>query len=243
MHVSTLVRWGAVLSIAGLALTACSDNPSAPSAQPKRFSSNAAQEAWLLANGGPERAGRGKPDKTNDVQTRQFVVDPSQATTIRAGDHWVTFPAYSICNPATSGYGEDLWDAPCEELREPIVITATWSSKYGHAHIDFQPALRFVPTNDPSQFVRLGMRDFEDFDPSVRYPILWQRPSDGKWVDESVADPSLSTFREESGHDRVSRRLKHFSGYMIMGAESCDAWSSLSCLPLSEFSGWLVNGG
>lgn len=243
MHVSTLVRWGAVLTAVGLAVTGCSDTLSAPSAQPKRFTSNAAQEAWLLANGGPDRAGRGKADKELQVFSREFVVNPAQATTIKAGDHWVTFPAYSICDPATSGYGEDKWDAPCDALREPIVIKATWTSKYGHAHIDFQPALRFVPTNDPSQFVRLGMRDFDDFDPNASYPILWQRPSDGKWVDESFSDPSLGTFREEGGNNRVSRRLKHFSGYMIQGAESCDAWSALSCLPLSEFAGWLVQGG
>ena len=244
MHVSTLVRWSAVLGVVGLALTGCSDNaPLAPSAQPKRFATNGEKEAWLLANGGTDRAGRGKADKTLQLSTKDFVVDPTKETTIRAGDHWVTFPANSICDPATSGYGEELWDAPCEPLQTPIVIRATWVSKYGHAHIEFQPALRFVPTNDPSRYVRLGMKDYDAFDPNVVYPILWQRPSDGKWVDESASDPSLGTLKDEGANDRVSRRLKHFSGYMIMGAESCDAWSELSCLPLSEFAGWMVLGG
>lgn len=241
MHVSTLVRWGAALTVLGFAVSACSDSPSGPSAQPKRFSSDAAQEAWLLANGGPDRAGRGKADKTLEKFSREFVVDPSEFTTIKAGDHEVRFPAFSICDPSTSGYGEDMWDAPCEPLRTPLTITATWSSKYGHAHIDFQPALRFVPTNDPNQFVRLYMKDYEDLADGEVPSILWQRPSDSKWVDESQADPSMTSFRDESGH-RVSRRLKHFSGYLMQGFESCDAWSSLSCLPLSEFAGYLLSG-
>lgn len=241
MHVSTLVRWGSVLGVLGLAVAACSESPSAPTAQPKRFSSNAAQEAWLLENGGPGRAGRGKADKDLQVFTREFVVDPSQATTIKAGDHWVSFPAFSICDPATSGYGEDLWDAPCEPLRTPITITATWTSKYGHAAVDFQPALRFVPTADPSQFVRLSLKDFDALLPEYSYPIFWQRPSDGVWVDESLSDPSMGSVKDEAGN-RVSRRLKHFSAYWLGAGESCDAWSALSCLPLSEFAGYLIGG-
>ena len=242
MHVSTLVRWGAVLTVLGLAVSACSETPSGPTAQPKRFSSDAAQEAWLLANGGPDRAGRGKADKTNDVFSREFVVDPTVFSTLKAGDHEVRFPAFSICDPATSGYGEDVWDAPCEPLRTPIVIKATWSSKYGHAFIDFQPALRFVPTDDPDRYVRLFLKDFDALDPARIMPIVWERPSDGKWVDESLMDPSLGTYQDERG-DRVSRRLKHFSGYMITASESCDAWSSLSCLPLSEFAGFMMGAG
>jgi hypothetical protein len=240
MHVSTLVRWGAVLTVVGVAVTACSDAPSAPSARP-RFSAQPS-EAWLLANGGPSRAGRGRSNKQNDVNSQDFVVDPTQSTTIRAGDHEVTFPANSICDPASSGYGEDRWDAPCEPLQTPIKVTATWTSKYGHAFVQFEPALRFVPTDDPSQFVRLSMKDYYDLDPNYSYPIFWQRPADGTWVNESLSDPSLGSLKDERGN-RVSRRLKHFSSYFIGAGESCDAWSSLECLPLIEFSGWMVGAG
>jgi len=243
MHVSTLVRWGAALMLVGVAGTACSDStsaPSAPSARP-RFSSNQASEAWLLANGGPTRAGRGRDDKSKDVNSQTFVVDPTESSSIRAGDNVVTFPANSICDPATSGYGEDLWDAPCEPAKAPITITATWTSKYGHAVVQFEPALRFVPSDDSNQWVRLSMKDLWDLDPSYNYPIFWQRPSDGTWVDESKSDPSLGSFMDLPGN-RVSRRLKHFSSYFIGAGESCDAWSVESCLPLVEFAGYLLSG-
>ena len=242
MHVSTLVRWGAVLTV-GLAVAACSDSPSGPTAPSARPKLSAAQltDAWLLANGGPSRDGRGRDNKDVKVYEADFVVDPSQPSTIRAGDHTVSFPANSICDPASSGYGENLWDAPCEPLRTPITIHATWTSKAGHAFIDFQPALRFVPTSDPSQFVTLSMKDYWDLDPNYSYPIFWQRPSDGLWVDESVNDPSMASVKDLPGN-RVSRRLKHFSGYFVGASEVCDAWTSASCLPVLEFSGWLISG-
>ena len=84
------------------------------------------------------------------------------------------------------------------------------------------------------------MNDAEKrFDPSKVYPILWQRPSDGIWFDEGANDPSMATVEDLPGN-RVSRRLKHFSGYMIAGAEVCDAWSGSWCAPVISFNGYLV---
>jgi len=240
MRVSMLVRWGTALA-AALVVAACSDTatapPSAPAARPRL--SDKQFEQWLLSNGGVSRDGRGRDNKTNDVNSQDFVVDPTRAATIRAGDHVVKFPANSICDPATSGYGEDMWDAPCTPLSTPITIHATWSSKYGHAFIDFQPALRFVPTSDPSQYVTISMKDYWDINTAYPYPIYWQRPSDGEWVDESMFDPSMSAVMDLPGN-RVSRRLKHFSGYLLAAGEICDAWSSSSCAPIMSFAGYLV---
>ena len=239
MRVSMLVRWGTALA-AAVMVAACSDTATAPPSAPARPRLSDKQfEQWLLDNGGVSRDGRGRKNKTDTAWTQDFVIDPTQASTIKAGDHQVYFPANSICDPATSGYGEGMWDQPCQPLTQPITIHATWNSKYGHAFIDFQPALRFVPTSDPSQYVTITLKDYYDLDPSLHYPIVWQRPSDGLWVDESASDPSMATIQEVVGN-RVSRRLKHFSGYMVAGAEVCDAWSGDWCAPVVSFAGYMV---
>lgn len=227
-----MVRRGAVLLGIGVAVAACSDSATAPAA--RHFSPG----SGLAEMGGGINQGRGKADVDKGVFSQDFVVDPSQQTTVNLGNHVVVFPAHSICDPATSGYGENMWDAPCTPLDQPITIRATWSSKYGHAFIEFGTALRFVPSDDPNQWVRLIMKDYGQLDPNYSYPIFWQRPSDGAWVDEGQIDPSMTSVRDLE-NNKVARRLKHFSSYWIGAGESCDAMEG-SCLPLSGFAGYLL---
>lgn len=237
MRVSTLVRWCTLLSAAG-AIAACADTATSPrpAARPQLANS---YEQWLLDNGGVSRDGRGRPNVTDSVWTKDFVVDPTQASQIKLGDHVVSFPAYSICDPATSGYGEDMWDAPCSPLQQPITIHASWNSKLGHAFIDFEPALRFVPTTDPSQYVTITMKDYVQLDSTATYPIFWLRPSDSTWVDESLTDASEASVKDLNGN-KVTRRLKHFSGYLVGATEVCDAYLDSSCQSVLSFSGYLV---
>ena len=239
MRVSMLVRWCAALTVIAVA-AACSDTataPPTPAARPRL--SFGSYEQWLLDNGGLARDGRGRKNKTDSGWTQSFTFDPTQAYTLKAGDHVVTFPANSICDPATSGYDSALWDAPCTPLTTQITITASWSNRLGHAFIDFQPALRFVPTSDPSQYVTLSMKDVWPLDSTYHYPIFWLRPTDSLYVDESVNDPSLGSVEDLSGN-RVQRRLKHFSGYFIGGGEVCDAFSSPDCASVLSFAGYLI---
>ena len=239
MRVSMMVRWGTALA-AAVMLAACSDTATAPPSAPARPRLSDKQfEQWLLDNGGVSRDGRGRNNKTDSVWTKSFVVDPTQPTTIRVGDHSVYFPANSICDPATSGYGESLWDSPCTPVQAPITITATWKSNLGHAFVQFSPDLRFVPTSDPSQFVMITMKDYWDLNPDYHYPIFWYRPTDGIWVDESVSDPSLVSTEDITGN-KVTRRLKHFSGYLVGAGEVCDAFASSSCVSVMSFSGYMV---
>lgn len=237
MHVSTKVRWSTMLAAALLAV-ACSDTATAPPSAARPRLSNNQFEQWLLDNGGVTRDGRGRNNATDSVWSKSFVVDPTQPTTIRAGDHSVYFPANSICD-LSSSYGEDQWDQPCTPATTPITITATWSSKLGHAFIQFSPSMRFVPTNDPSQYVMLTMKDYYSLVPGYTYPIFWQRPSDGEFVDESATDATLAATNDLVGN-KATRRVKHFSGYLVGVSEVCDAYTDPSCAPVVDFSGYLV---
>ena len=232
MHVSTLVRWGAIMTAVGLLGTACSDAPSAP----RSARGLSAPSSSGFSTSGSNK-GKGKPDVEPSLHTQSVEIDPTVATTLKFGSHEVYFPAYSICDPATSSYGEGEWESSCDLLQTKITLTATWTSKYGHANIDFQPSMRFVPSNDPSRWVMLTMKDFVDADENNVRPILWYRPSDGKYVDESLMDPSLNTVFESSGN-RVKRRVKHFSSFWVQAGESCDG--GLFCLGGDSLVGWLV---
>lgn len=239
MRVSMLVRWGTALG-AALMLAACSDTATAPPSAPamRPHLSNNQFEQWLLDNGGLSRDGRGRSNKTDSLWTKTFVIDPTQATKIQVGDHSVYFPANSICD-LSSTYGEDQWDQPCAPATAPITLTATWNSKLGHAFVDFEPAMRFVPTNDPSQYVTLTMKDYFPLDTTYHYPIYWYRPTDGLWVDESANDSTLVSSEDFVGN-KVTRRVKHFSGYLVGVGDVCDAYTDPSCTSVLSFSGYLV---
>lgn len=236
-----MVRWGTAIAVAVLA-TACADTATAPpkfTPAPSNLSGHQL-EVWLLANGGVQRDGRGRPDKIADSWSQDFTIDPTAPAQIKAGDHIVNFPANSICDPATSGYGPDMWDAPCTPLQTPITFHVSWNSKDGHAFIQFSPSVRFVPTSDPSQYVTISMKDYWDLDPNGIYPLYWQNPVDQTWVDESATDPTMASVMDLVGN-RVSRRLKHFSGYLMNNFNDvCDTWSSSSCAPVTSFAGYLV---
>ena len=75
------------------------------------------------------------------------------------GANAVYFPANSICDPATSTYGPGHWDDPCAPLTQPINFHAEVRRNVaGQTWVDFTPAVRFVPTTDPSQVVWMMMK-------------------------------------------------------------------------------------
>src|SRR5438094_321112 len=119
MHVSTPVRRCIALLLVLAAAVACSDATSAPRASARpAFDIQALQPEASRSNAGSNSAR--SQDGDDDVT---LTIDPNVAGTYAFGENWIYFPARSICDPATSGYGDALWDAPCAALTRPIKVT------------------------------------------------------------------------------------------------------------------------
>jgi hypothetical protein len=210
MRVSTMVRSGALL-LTLAALAACSDAPSAPSAsEALRFARPDSMTVPTL-----QKHAKTVKLKTLDWNKVSFTIDPSQAQNVVFGEHTLSFPANSICDPDRSSYGEAFWDAPCKPLRKPITITAEWTIGDSHVEVEFEPAIRFVPAGakDVDRWVVLSLSERAAREGKNKWNILWRDPAGG-WVDESRKDPTMQTFVTRGGR-RVARRIKHFSGYNV----------------------------
>jgi hypothetical protein len=144
-----------------------------------------------------------------------ITIDPWHTSVFSLGaGNVLTFPAGSVCDPNRSTYGAGEWDKPCIAARSPVSETVTgWLDSHGHPQVDFSLNLRFVPSALPTGWVTLTFADYQaSLDPA--FNILYCRNPRATCVDESKQDPSLRTFRDPVT-GRVTRRIKHFSGYLI----------------------------
>ncbi len=139
-----------------------------------------------------------------------MTITPTTNATFTVNRHRVQIVPGSVCDPATSGYGPSLWDAPCRPATSSVKVTAkAWTSPDGRPMISFSPDLRFVPGKvntiwllDPTAAARqAGV-------------LAWCPTGSATCVDESRGDPSLATRYTADGY--AYRRLKHFSGFTIM---------------------------
>lgn len=141
-----------------------------------------------------------------------------------AGNHAVVFPAQSICDPATSGYGADKWDAPCSPLQTSLRVHAEVRRKNGATWVDFTPSLRFVPSTNPSRWVWMVIYTPEAVGATgdlTRFNILWASHIGGTLVDETPLDPSLRTY-VDTWSGVSMRHIKHFTGYGVGSGRTCD---------------------
>lgn len=175
---------------------ACTDAPTAPDAT--AFSPRV---AW-------DRPGDGHTSTGGAVVTT-FVYEPNTPVVARIGEHAIAFSPWAICDPATSGYGPELWNAPCRPARGPITITArSWRDAQGHPQLEFSPALRFAP----DRIVTLYLRDRDAArDPSY---LIAYCGTGGECIDESLTDHTLATHRNLAS-GVIWRRIKHFSSYNV----------------------------
>jgi len=218
MHVSMLVRRRVALLAVLAAAAACSDAPTTTPRQAERApfdiaSLQPADSRWGTPNGNSAFS-----DSGGNENVATFTVNPNFPWTYTFGQHWIYFPAHSICDPATSGYGPTLWDTPCTPLAKPIQVTVHWSTKGGLAYASFSPELRFVPAgdNDFAHWVILSLHDRQRLNQSDVYTVLYDAAGSEGWVDESLTDPTLHAWLDIF-HNSVVRRVKHFSGYLLNG--------------------------
>lgn len=196
MRISKLFR--ASIAAAGVAVlfTACAEAPSSPMME-------TSAEAALSRSAARQR---------EDSGVARFTLNPQQGLWVKLGGHDITVPANVICDPVKSAYGPEHWDTPCELATRPIPMVAHWYVKHGLAHIQFIPDLRFAPSADPAKHAKLTMR-LAQGDVNAFTNILWWNRQSNEWVDEGATDPSLTPWFENG--NRIARRLKHFSGYVI----------------------------
>jgi len=165
-----------------------------------------------------------------DTLRFSFVIDPyhTMAYYLGAGNS-IVFPAGSLCDPNRSTYGAGQWDQPCPLATSSVTVnTKAWLDKNGLAHVDFDKAVRFVPTLNPAGWVMLTLTDYG----SASNPwtnILYCHTGLGTGcINEALTDPTVATIKDPVT-GRLVRRVKHFSGYSIVVGDGCDPTQDPSC--------------
>ncbi|HEX4683764.1 MAG TPA: hypothetical protein VH277_13690 [Gemmatimonadaceae bacterium] len=156
---------------------------------------------------------------SGDPITVAFTIKPFDDNTIVIGPHLLVIPAGSVCDPATSGYGENVWNRGCAGVRHTIDVVATVTTVNGHPLVEFDTHLRFKPT---TMFERGAvMLYLRDNHATVASTIAWCPSANANCVDESKrpADAvQLRTWYDASGY-WVYRKIQHFSGYNVTGGD------------------------
>lgn len=208
-----------VILAAGLA--ACSDGLVAPQSE--------APAAEAVNGGGSMQALTG-----SDTVKFSITIDPSHTTYYYLGQgNSLTFPAHSLCDPYKSSYGNSEWDKPCTQATSPVTVgVKAWLDSQGHTRVDFSMHLRFVPSSNPAQWVNLTFADLQaSLDPM--FNIYYCQSDKGSCEDEAKKDPSLATVHNPKT-GKLTRRIKHFSGYNIAAGREQSDYNSASMSPVTS---------
>lgn len=145
-----------------------------------------------------------------------FTIDPSTDQSIKLGASSLDLPANAVCTLGTTSYGPDQWNNDCVPASLPVTITAVVkNAATSHPSIEFSPAMRFNPTRNV--LLHLYVTDAATL--SNMTVMKYCGPFAAVCVDESLTDSSLLT-QVNAAAGLVSRRIKHFSGYVV--AENSD---------------------
>lgn len=217
MRLVKSMRGTTLATLLTFGLAACGESPLAPVPESPALSPEASDP--LMARRGyvdddSDDSDAYKHDDRSKSGMRTFKIRPGKPVLKKLGEHVLWVPANVVCDPATSGYGQSYWNAPCQPIKRPIEVTAKWVTVNGHTVIRFKPELRFVPSTDRNRWVILWAKYSKNVDPTVNFAVLWRNPETSEWVDEAAGDPTLR-IQVQSGEKLVSRRLKHFSDYLF----------------------------
>jgi hypothetical protein len=203
------IRWSILVALVAVT-AACADSSIAPTSNQAEVLQGGAPRPQIIVN-----------QMAEDQSSADFTVTPSGGY-FRMGRHGIVFPRNVICDPATSSYGREFWDANCQVLRQPIRIHAEVRQQDGREWVDFSPELRFKPSRRPVEWVWIYMRTDAATSPDRSLRILWSPAIGVPGIDESVDDATLRTFVSPwSGY--AYRRIKHFSGYNVTSGRTSEA--------------------
>ncbi len=195
-------------------LAACSESSTAPVAD--------ASESTAYVNGG----GATMDLSPTNVVRFSITIDPSRNTYYYLGaGNSLIFPAGTLCNPYKSTYGNGEWDNPCVPATYPITVNVSaWLDQYGHARVDFDKHVRFVPSTNPAKWVVITFADLQAAS-NPYFNVLYCRDIDeDDCKDESKQDPTLAVTRDPAT-GKIYRRIKHFSGYNVAAGRTEDSYN------------------
>jgi hypothetical protein len=143
----------------------------------------------------------------------QFEVDPTQNENLQLGASRLEIPANAVCDLDESTYGADFWNDDCALQTEPFMVTAVVrNAATDHPSVDFEPALRFSPDKQVELYLYVTDQATLDAARVVKYCN-----ADG-CVDESINDSSVAS-KVDLENRVVFRRIKHFSGFIILRSD------------------------
>jgi hypothetical protein len=166
------------------------------------------------------------------AQTVDFVI-PAEGGVVNLLDAYtLTFPAGAVCDPTAedtqTGYANKDWDAPCTPATGDVPVRAVLKYTNGTLYADFQTALRFVPGKKVTigtNVIAAQVQWQSDVGDTQGWTIDYTTGIDAPGISDALNDTTVRTVMVSST-GRISRRIKHFSGYLInMGLEGwvpCD---------------------
>jgi hypothetical protein len=163
---------------------------------------------------------QGSTQDLSSTDTIRFsiTINPWTNTTYNLGNgNSLYFPAGSLCS-LNSSYGPTEWDKYCVPATSSVTVNAkAWIGPNGKPRVDFDKHIRFVPTTNPAKFVVIQFADLQaSLDPW--FNILYCPTATSTCYNEAKTDLSLATVRNPIT-GRVTRRIKHFSGYNVAAGE------------------------
>jgi hypothetical protein len=181
-------------------------------------------------------------DKGTTTLLAKIEISP-EGGTYKVGDFSVVFPAGAVCDPSTTKYGARYWNDDCTALTRSITVNVVAQTHRNRTSIDFQPDLRFRPNagwvtiqTDAYRNVltNSGVRTLAATEPSFRYFGILYVPTGGRSrIDEVAAtgDRSMITYIDRTT-GIVSRRIKHFSGFLVSSGFTCTTANEVeTCTP------------
>jgi hypothetical protein len=179
----------------------------------------------------PNVQGQGVSTALSSTDTIRFsmTINPYSSTYVQLGaGNSISFPAASVCDPTTTTYGMGYWDSPCTAAKVPITVNVkAWMTPAGHAKIDFSPNIRFVPSALPTGWVTLTFADYAASQDPFFNILYCPTITNSNCVDESKLDPTVATVKNPVT-GQLTRRVKHFSGYMVGAGDGDSSIASMS---------------